>query len=232
MSKYGEKSSTAQIGPNDSLKKAIGYTRAFVVEQSTPHFRYDYYRDTLSRALRPPRFDPGGSPVVHLDIGCGPGVFSWVMRDHMVSNGNLRRSPVVYYGYDHCAAMIRLAQLFQKGFRPRHDFRGYSEFDEMVSALRQQDFSDCDVVVTFGYALVQVRGDPSALKTFAALIRRMFPSRSCIVVAADAYSGSMRQTFDLQCTELEAALDRSGVGLEDRVSTHMRSIMYARLNRN
>ena len=45
--KYGEEPSDAWVGPHDTLKTAIGYTRQFVVDQDQPHYRYDYYRDAL-----------------------------------------------------------------------------------------------------------------------------------------------------------------------------------------
>ena len=224
--KHGEKSSTPEIGPRDSLKKVIGYTRTYVVKHTTPHFRYKYYHDALSRALQRPRFDPSGRQVVHLDIGCGPGVFSWVMHDHMASKKRHRLSSVVYYGYDHCPAMIKLAHLFLKRFPARYDFRGYSDLDKMELALKEQDFSDCDVVVTFGYALVQVRESPDALGEFAELIRYMFPSHTCIVVAVDAYNDpEMRNAFKSQCSALEDALTEIGVSLKHPVSPSTRSIM-------
>ena len=78
------------------------------------------------------------------------------MHDHMASRVRRRRTSVVYYGYDHCAAMIKLARLFLKRFSTRYDFRGYSDLDKMATALMGQDFSGCDIVITFGYALVQV----------------------------------------------------------------------------
>ena len=79
----GEEPSNAQIRPGDSLKKTIGYTREYVVQHSKPHFRYEYYHGALSLALAGLDFDPANRRVVHLDIGCGPGVFSWVIYDHM-----------------------------------------------------------------------------------------------------------------------------------------------------
>ena len=229
--KYGETISDAQIGPSDSLQTAIGYTRQYVVDHTTPHFRYDYYRDALSRALNRLRFDPADRHVVHLDIGCGPGVFSWVMHDRMESRKAHRPDSVVYYGYDHCANMIGLASLFLDGLPDQYDFHGYCDLAHIRTVLMDEDLSNCDVVVTFGYALVQVRNDPAALEVFADTIRRLFPSRSCIVVAADAHHNrEMRNAFDSQCNALEAALNKFGVRLEDRESPVQGSIMFARLD--
>lgn len=175
-------------------------------------------------------FDPTGCQIVHLDIGCGPGVFSWVMHDHMASRNAHRPDSVVYYGYDHCENMIRLARLFLHRFPKRYDFHGYVDFEETVTVLTTQDFADCDVVVTFGHALLQVQEDPAALEEFAGLISCLFPSSSCILVAADAHSRQKRETFRHQCRALEAVLNKFGVRLEDRESPVQGSIMFARLN--
>ena len=161
-------------------------------------------------------FDPADRRrVVHLDIGCGPGVFSWVIYDHMASQGTRDPGPVDYYGYDHSAAMIQLAHLFLKGSPLKYEFHGFSDLAEILTELAARDFSNCDVVVTFGYALLQVRDNPAALGDFAALIGCVFPSHSCIVVAADAHNNrERRDAFDDQCRALEAVLNEAGVTLE------------------
>ena len=225
---YGEEPSTAQISSHDSLSKVIGYTREFVVEQGQD-YRDNYYCDALSGAFQQMGFNPTGREVVHLDVGCGPGVFSWGLHDHMAS----RNAPdsVVYYGYDHCANMINLAYRFLYDFPEQYDFRGECDLPQIRKDLMGQNFADYNVVVTFGYALVQVQGDPAALEEFAVLIRCLFPSRLCIVVAADAHSGQRREVFGQQCTALEGALHNSDVVLEDScVLPDWRSIMFARLN--
>ena len=229
---YREEPSTAQIGPGDSLRKTIGYTRKYVVEQAKPHFRYKYYHDALSCAFTRLGFDLADRRVVHLDVGCGPGVFSWVMYDHVASQETQDPGQVDYYGYDHSPAMIRLADLFLERFPVQYEFQGFSDLADIRRAVTDRDFSDWDVVVTFGYALVQVRGNPTALGDFATLIARVFPSHSCILVAADAHNDrATRDAFDDQCDALRTALNEVGVALEDRESTALGSVMFARLNR-
>ena len=83
--------------------------------------------------------------------------------------------------------MIQLAHLFLGRLSVPYEFHGYSDLTEISKALADEDFSNCDVVVTFGYALVQVRGNPTALGDFATLIACVFPSHSCIMAAADAH---------------------------------------------
>ena len=228
--RHGQRPATAQIGPQDSLRETIGYTREYVVDNTEEHFRYNYYRDALTHALTRLQFEPADRRVLHLDIGCGPGVFSWVMHDHMAAQDARDRIQVDYYGYDHCAAMIELAHLFLERFPDQYEFHGFSDLAEISTTLAVEDFANCDVVVTFGYALVQVRDDAAALGDFATLISCLFPSRSCIMVAADAYNNrAMRDAFDDQCDALATALNAAGVALQNRLSTAQRSVMFARL---
>ena len=228
--RYRDEYSNAQIGPRDSLQKIIGYTRQYVVEHTTPHFRYKYYHDALSFAFMQLGFDPADRRVVHLDIGCGPGVFSWVVYDYMASQETRDSDQVRYYGYDYAAAMIQLAHLFLERFPVQYDFHGFSDLVEISTALADQKFSNCDVVVTFGYALLQVRDNPTALSDFAGLIASVFPSYSCIVVAADARNDpATRAAFADQCGALGNALSEVGVALQGRVLTTVGSVMFARL---
>ena len=209
---FGAGYSGPKISADTSLKKAIGYTREYVVEHSQQHFRYDYYQRALSSAIKRLRFDPVGRRVVHLDIGCGPGLFSWVMHDHMELQYAHNSASVNYFGYDHAAAMIRLAHLFWDRLPVRYDYSGYSGLGEISAALAHRYLSNHDVVVTFGYVLVQVQDSPSAMEDFATLVHCLFPLHSCIVVVADAHNDStIRGVFRDQCSALQAALDDVGV---------------------
>ena len=125
--------------------------------------------------------------------------------------------------------MIELAQLFLDRFPDRYEFHGFFDLAETLTTLAAHDFANSAVVVTFGYALVQVREDPDALGDFATLISCLFPSRSCIIVAADAHSRAGRTAFRAQCGELETALNSAGVTLENRLIPNRGSIMSARL---
>ncbi len=224
--RHGQRPATAQIGPEDSLQETIGYTKDYVVENTTEHFRYDYYRSALSRAFRQLQFDPADRRVLHLDIGCGPGVFSWAMYDHMAAQDTRDPNQVDYYGYDHCAAMIELARLFLQRFPDQYEFNDFSDLAEISTTLADEALCNFDVVVTFGYALVQVRDNPTALDDFATLISCLFPSHSCIMVAADAHNDRpTRDAFDDQCRAFATALNAVGVALENRLSTAQGSVM-------
>ena len=96
----------------------------------------------------------------------------------------------------------------------------------------EQDFSNRDVVVTFGYALVQVQEDPAALEEFSDLIHCLFPSR--FVASWSRPTPTTMGRYETPSTgsaaKLETALNEFGIGLEDRVSPVKGSIMFARLN--
>ena len=226
--RYGEERSTCQVSPDDSLKKVIGYTRNYVIEHREPHFRYNYYNNALSRALKCLNFKPG-SRLVHFDIGCGPGLFAWVIHDYMESLFPL--GSVDCYGYDHSPEMIRLARLFFDAFPAEYDFKGFHDKVDILQVLVTRDFSECDVVVTFGHVLVQVQAHPVAIGDFRELISCLFPLRSCVLVAVDAYSGGKtREIFQNQCSALRAALEEAGVQCANWVRTPTRSIWFARLH--
>ena len=126
--------------------------------------------------------------------------------------------------------MIELAGLFLERFPDRYEFKGFSDLAEISTTLDKEDFSNCDVVVTFGYALLQVLDDPAALGSFATVISRVFPTRSCIMVAADAHNDdATRAAFRGQCHAFQTALNDAGIALEDRQFTQRGSVMFARL---
>ena len=153
-----------------------------------------------------------------------------MMYDQMDSQETRDPDQVDYYGYDHSPTMIQLAHLFLERFPVQYDFHGFSDLVEISTALADQKFSNCDVVVTFGYALLQVRDNPTALSDFAGLIASVFPSYSCIVVAADARNDpATRAAFADQCGALGNALSEVGVALQGRVLTTVGSVMFARL---
>ncbi len=154
------------------------------------------------------------------------------MYDEMASHEAHDPDRVDYYGYDHSPAMIRLAHLFLKRLPVRYEFHGFSDHVDISTVLAAQDFTNCDVVVTFGYALLQVRNNRAALGDFARLIACVLPSHSCIMVAVDARSdAATRAAFANQCDSLRDALIDVGVSLKERFVATVGSIMFARLKK-
>lgn len=232
--RYGEEGSGWEINPDVSLKQAIGYTRQYVIGHDKPHFRYDYYRDALDWAFSTLRFGPGNGDILCMDLGCGPGLFSWVVQDYMVSR-SVRKGDIEIIGYDHANNMIRLLNMFHDCFccrcSPQHDWHGYFRIGRLKRALKTRCFSNHDVIVTLGHVLIQIKDNPRAMRDFSCIIGSMFPFKSCVVIAADAYSSlDRRQAFRDSCEGLWDALREAGMDSTTGKLSDMRSHVCARLH--
>lgn len=146
--------------------------------------------------------------------------------------GSVVSSSVVSAGTAVLAGALTTS-LFLQHLPVRYRFHGFSNLVEISTKLADQDLSKCDVVVSFGYALLQVRDNRTALSDFARLITCVLPAHSCIVVAADARNDAeTRAAFAGQCDALRNALIDVGVSLEERLVTTVGSIMFARLKKD
>ncbi len=219
------------VHSDDPLPKVVGYTSKFIVDDGEEHYRYDYYRDILGRALTHYGINQAKNKIIHLDLGCGPGLFSWVVQDYLVSKHAVDPGDIDIIGYDHAKNMIKLANLFRKHLPVEFNFEGYSGLNKIQNILKTRDFSDCDCIITFGYVLIQLHGAMEAMHNFAKIIKRLFPVNSCILVAVDAFSGNRPQCFRNACDELFAALSDTDIYIENRyIRGPDRSWMRARLN--
>ena len=168
---------------------------------------------------------------MHLDLGCGPGLFSWVVQDYMLTKYRKNPGDIDLIGYDYAENMIRLAALFQEHLPVEYNLDGYFEIDRIRNMLKSRDLSDCHVLITFGHVLIQVKDSSEAMQNFVGIINNMFPSKSCIVVAVDAYSSDdIRQDFRDACNKLWAALNDAGVNVKNNHIGSIRSWMCARLS--
>ena len=230
--KYPFIPSYAHIIPeNITLTEAIGYANKFIIDSEVEHFRYDYYREFLDKSLTMSGLKPKNKQIVHLDLGCGPGLFSWVIQDYMVTKYGMNSGNIEHIGYDHAENMIRLAVLFKEHIPAEYNFEGYSGINSIRNILKYRDFSRCHVIITFGHVLIQVKDNPEALRNFAEIINNMFPSKSCNVVAVDAYKyEETRQEFKFACRNLVVALDDTGVNVQKCQVGPTRSWMCARLS--
>ena len=233
--KHGYTSSGYEIPVDISLEGAVGYTRQYIIETGKEHYRYDYYTKCLASTLdeRGLNFNPANNRIMHLDLGCGPGLFSWVVRDYAIENYGKKPGDIELVGYDHAESMIRLAHLFRDRL-PEYNFEGYYELDKIQHMLESKDLSDYDCIITFGYVLVQVEGKREALQNFIDIIRLLFPVNSCILMAVDAFSEEdRRQKFGNACEELWDSLSNTGINARDRdiENSEYRSWMRSRLSK-
>ena len=197
---YGEEPSGYEISAEASLQEVIGYTGRFVIRDKEDYFRYEYYLDCLRESLIYLIFDFTNRQIFHLDIGCGPGVFSWVVHDYFswffdnCVTGHERNdiAHISTIGYDHAKNMIYLADLFHKYIPAKYDVKGYSDIKRLRAILKSKDLSKFNVFVTLGHVLIQNGNNPQAMCNFAQIIQRLFPCHSCVLLAVDAYGSYER----------------------------------------
>ena len=231
-SEFGGEPCSHIIPRTVSLKQAIGYTSEFIVKPGEEYFRYDYYKKKFRDAITRLGFIPAENKINHLDLGCGPGLFSWVVQDFMLKNYGKKSGDLEFIGYDHAQNMIRLAKLFQEYLPVEYKFDGYYEIDDIRNMLKSRNLSDCDCIVTFGHVLIQIKDNLAALQDFVEIIQSLFPVNSCILVAVDAYAfKDRRQNFRDVCKALLAALTGTGINVNSKPIGNRGSTMYARLSR-
>ena len=159
--------------------------------------------------------------LVVVDIGCGPGIFSWVVHDYFVSSPSV---DVKLFAVDRCPNMVRLAHALWHRMDTRCDLRVHSDWRQIRS-----DFSntlrsggrESAVVVTLGHLLVQIVNDLSSINDVAyivadcvSLAAASLPRGRCLVIAADAFEGTRRERFERAWECLQDTLSkRHGVSL-------------------
>lgn len=213
--RHGEEHCGYNIDPAASLGQAIGYTRRYIIETTTTHYRYAYYYDAIRKGLTRLRFDPKCHDILHLDLGCGPGLFSWVVHDYLLSETLCDGRRLEFVGYDHAKNMIVLARLMKHHLPTTFDFVGYSTMERLCAELRKRNFSNCCVVVTLGYVLIQAAQDPDALSRFTEIVRGSLPAYSCFLIAVDAFEGTRRRAFLSEWERLLTTLKNTGIDPQD-----------------
>ena len=130
--------------------------RSYFGRRNEPHFRYNRYLEGLQAGLiELPR---SGRRVSHLDIGCGSGLFSWVLLDWATDN-SIELDRIDLYGYDHCPAMISLAERIRDKIWvhiPEYpSLHYYSAPGELSQRFSEDHQEAADCIITMGYVLVQ-----------------------------------------------------------------------------
>ncbi len=224
--KYGSRQGVGNywIPKNATLPECIWYAQRYIVG-SRSHYRYNKYKRALQSALlyRHPKIRQNGK-MIHINIGCGPGLFSWVVRDHFRTNLFVN---VESHGYDHSRNMVALARLLSKKLREDTHLSFYHDMDKLFVAVLSGESVVRNVVVTLGHVLVQTVDNEIATKDFARIIAKFAKSANCQVVAADAHSGERFDIFKRSCRNLRNALDKHG--LTASMSINSGSLMFARI---
>ena len=216
---FGRDEGNHIIPVNASFHRCIDYAcRYFYERDSVPHYRFRRYRAALARLLNvfDGHLDRNSEAIIHIDVGCGPGLFSWAAHDYFIENGGGRSLEL--YGYDHCPAMVRLAQAIWRRLDTQADASFAHSPDALMSDIWQGG-SAANVIVSFGHVLIQASEDPAAIRTFSDFLARHSP----LVVAVDSKYGAA--TFGRACDSLRDALwCHHGLEIDMRVLPESRMV--------
>ena len=184
------------IAANAGLAEVVQYTEWHVGYKSREqefrgrytnrHYRYERYQPVMNRR------GPSDRRQVHIDVGCGAGVFSWAFLDWATSR-NIGYDRIELYGLDRSKAMLDLARMLKNEMShniPNYpDLHYYSDIDDLLYDLNLQEGHDKDYTITFGHVLVQAHG-PEDIEGFARIISNVVdltgPESKCVLAAVDA----------------------------------------------
>ena len=215
------------IFPNDGVAPILQHTDWYLHQGDIysakqfghpyrPHYRYRRYLEALNEINR--FGQPFGGRIVHVDIGCGAGLFSWVFLDWAISS-QIEYGRIDLYGLDHCQEMINLAYLMRTKFIGRiGDYpmlHYFSDLNDFIPHLTHSQNENADYVITFGHALVQAfQSDRKNILTFAQIIENiiwvMKAQFSCKLIAVDARRES--STFTVAWELLLNTLRQAEIG--------------------
>ena len=219
IDEIAKKEGTSELGfvvpRGATLAQCIGYARDYVVRigQERPHYRYEKYRTTLRKCMQELPFDQTTPTVTHLDLGAGPGLFTWVFWDHVHSEtaegGGLA---LELFGYDHAPEMARLARRVWDAFGLPATYRCFADEDEVYTHVWPQG-PPTNVLITLGHSLIQVHeARDGGLAVFAELCEAVAGlDRSTRLVAVDAHSGDRPGEFDSAWDEFVGLMTDSRV---------------------
>ena len=144
------------VGPDTSFDEAVRNTAWYCwLADTQPHYRYRRYQEVLQRI----RLPPGDYRVVHLDIGCGAGLFSWAFLD-WAGNNHLGYERIALYGFDHSPEMINLAHQVRNQLTqsvPDYpNLRYTSDAATLLQDLTKEHQNGIICIITFGHVLGRV----------------------------------------------------------------------------
>ena len=199
---------SATAGWEEAVRHTFWY---LVLADTRPHYRYKRYKELMDK------FPQRRRRVVHVDLGCGAGLFSWVFLDWAKGHG-MDMTRLSLFGLDHCLAMVQLAQECRKRFLrylPDYPPLSYHRDIDALCEKLEEDYRDgTDYIVTFGYVLVQVNAQsPRVIRDFTRALSDimilMKPDSNCDLIAADA--DGRRPEFAKAWADLLSNLREEGI---------------------
>ena len=187
---------TPVVRPHTNFDEVLLHTDWFVnTGDDRAHYWYRRYRELLAGL----HTSSSNSKIIHFDIGCGAGLFSWAFLDWATAEG-VGFDRLALFGLDHSPAMIQLAEEVRDRLTSRisnYPVLQYSgDGDALLRELEQRRNRNTVCVITLGHVLAQTNiHTPDDIGRFAQVIARvrgwMRASRKCALVAADARSASL-----------------------------------------
>ena len=118
---------------------------------NSPHYRYNHYKNMLNN------LPFSEKRLAQIDIGCGAGLFSWVLLDWFTKHG-VGHDQVNLYGFDHSQAMIKLAGMVRDELAQNMvdypDLHYFCDIEALLDQLADNRFENRDYIITFGHVLV------------------------------------------------------------------------------
>lgn len=155
-----------------------------------PHYRYRRYREILGGPQQP---RDSNTRLAHVDMGCGAGLFAWVLLD-WARDSNLAYDRIDLYGLDHSPEMINLAYLMRARLTPviiDYPTLHYTNNVEiLLRELTAHHQVPADYIITFGHVLAQAHTNDAILifaRVIVHIILELIDDQSnCAMVAVDA----------------------------------------------
>ena len=200
-----------EIRADSTFTEVVQYTRRFCV----PIYRYSRYKrilELVTHLISPNRH------IAHLDIGCGPGLFTWAVLDWAVEKG-IGNDRIDLCGYDRSEEMITLATLMSDRLSslaidsPSAQY--HYDSTVLLQELTTNSHQDTDYLITLGYVLAGNHTD-SDLDRFAQIIKHISDTKSndafCLLVASDAiYKRNIKAGWE----KLMQVLQEQGIAYEE-----------------
>ena len=208
--KHGEEGSGYHISKHATLSRCIKYTMDYIVKGDRVHYRYNKYNGALLHHLNRNPVNTG--TIIHVDIGCGPGLFTWVVLDHFRPRSSIN---VESYGYDYAPKMVKLARLIWKRFGEDERYSCHHNIEKLMTLLRNTKEMCPYILVTFGHVLIQTRGDYKAQADFALIIANLARLAKCRIIAVDATTRDRPANFRESCDGLKVAMEKRGLAVDN-----------------
>ena len=212
------------VPKNATLAECIGYAQKYYVEGNEKHHRYDRCRRLLKTAMSHILPNTGSrQTLLHMDIGAGPGLYSWVLRDY--ARRNYPTINLKLYGYDRAPKMAKLANMIWDRLDENVAYSCFHDKNELYTAAMSGPSRSVNVVLTLGYVLIQTDGDGS-LKELASLCKKFSVNSNACLIAIDAYSGSRPTQFESAWDKLVSSLSNLRISVEETGSSKKVARIY------